>query len=1113
MEVQVGKFLRISALLSLNCSPIVLDANVIDPDDLAFFESRIRPILVENCYKCHSVEAEKLKGGLFLDSKPGLLRGGESGPAIIPGNSGQSRLINMVRRHPDFEGMPPKTRLPQSHIDDLVAWVDRGAPDPRLEEPRQSTVQSDFDLEERKGWWSLQPVKNPTPPTVRQQNWPSNDYDTFLLRKLEEKGWSPAQPADRRTLLRRLSFDLIGLAPSPQELRVFVNDQSEKAYQKQVDRLLASPHFGEKWARHWMDLTRYAETKSFEDDYTMPYTYRYRDYLIRAFNEDVPFDRFILESLAGDLLPEPRLNPGTGDNESVKGPGYIYLTEMQPGPPDLHQDEARIFSGMIDVVSKAFLGITLRCARCHDHKFDAVTTADYYSFYGMLRSSRFTYQNTVAEAVQKKTLRKLQRQKPKVRSSVFEAGREDVERAGIYLEARNRLLKNPELINAVEALEVEFSEKKNENKEAYLDSLRSAIEPYAKTQTEDEHQAAVLTNWVLLSVSPEMQRRWPELQPLFQGSEITAKTEYPTGELSASFAEVARSPNNWKLQGLTFDEQPETPGTLILSGSGPGTVQSILGNTLAAGQYAARVSGAIRSPDFILDGNPIELQVKGKFAAVRLVVRNYELTGRGPTTKGLYFPVNNDYWQTIQFETYLWKGLPAYLEIFQNGQATHSIGSKEKGPKFDDNAYLTFRFNRGPDWGEFWNDQVRDYSATSKEAALAATLEQLWHKGRHNKLDPAEAELLSAFFGAGLVTANTDRDKNLHAALSEYRELAREIPVPRFARSLVDGNQQDEPVYIRGNHKNPSREPNPRHFLDGLGGAKLTGPGSGRLEWAKHVAHSTNPLTARVLVNRLWHHIFGQGLVTTVNNFGKMGTAPSHPELLDFLAADFTRNDWSIKYMIRKMVLSSAYHMSSLPSPESLEEDPANTLLQHMPVKRLEAEAIRDHILACSGELDTTLFGPSTEAYVEDLLNSRAKPNSGPLDGGNRRSVYLEMRRNFLPSFLRAFDLPNATEPIGARSVTNVPAQSLALMNDPFVHQQAGAWAENLTASDLSEEDRLHAIHLKAYSRPATQRELSWGKNLLHTLADAYGCSIEDRQAWTDLCHLIYNRKDFIYLF
>ena len=1109
----MGNILKIPALVGLCFSQFALASEASDPEGLAYFESRIRPILVENCYKCHSANAEKIRGGFLLDSKPGLLSGGESGPAIIPGNASQSRLINMVRRHPDFEGMPPKTRLPQSYIDDLVAWVDRGAPDPRTEEPPRGAVESDFDLEERKRWWSLQPVKDPAPPTVRQKDWPSNDYDTFILRKLEENGWSPARPADRATLLRRLSFDLIGLAPSPEELQEFVNDRSENAYQKQVDRLLASPHFGEKWARHWMDITRYGETKSFEMDYTMPYTYRYRDYLIRAFNEDVPFDQFILESLAGDLLPEPRWNPVTEDNESVKGPGFIYLTELQHGPPDLHHDEARNFSGMIDVVGKAFLGATLRCARCHDHKFDAITTADYYSFYGMLRSSRFTYINTVEEAVQKKTLRKLQSQKPKVRAAVFQAGREDVEGGGKYLEARNRLLDNPELLNAIQAVQAKAPEKRNANEEAYIASLRSAIEPYAKSEMGDEHQANVLTNWILLSVSPELQRRWPELQGLYPDRPKPAEQISTTGELSASFAEVARSVDNWKLQGLAFEAQPETPGALILSNSGHRAVQSILGSTPAAGLYASRVSGAIRSPDFILDGKPIELQVKGKFAAVRLVVRNYELTGHGPTTKGLYFPVNNDYWETIQFETYLWEGLPAYLEFFQNGEVVHSIKPKEEVPEFDDNAYLTFRFDRGPDWGEFWNDQVQDDSATSKEAAFAATLKQLWLKGRHNKLNPVEAELLSACFGAGLIRADPNRDKNLHAALSKYRELAREIPIPRFARSLVDGDQHDEPVYIRGNHKNLSREPNPRRFLDGLGGAKLNGPGSGRLEWAQHVAHPENPLTARVLVNRLWHHIFGQGLVTTVNNFGKMGTAPSHPDLLDFLAADFTLNDWSIKYMIRKMVLTSTYRMSSLPSPESLEMDPDNFLLQHMPVKRLDAEAIRDHILACSGELDTTPFGPSIEAYVDDLPNSRAKPESGPLDGGGRRSVYLEMRRNFLPSFLRAFDLPNATESIGARPVTNVPAQSLALMNDPFVHQQAEAWAEDLTASDLSVEDRLHAIHLKAYSRPATQRELSWGKDLLQTLAEEYGCSIDDQQAWTDLCHLIYNRKEFIYLF
>ncbi len=1107
------KVLKICALTALFSCPLVLASKAIDPDDLAFFESRIRPLLVENCYKCHSIDAEKIKGGFLLDSKSGLRMGGDSGPAIIPGDVAQSRLINMVQRRPDFEGMPPKTKLPQSHIDDLVAWVDRGAPDPRLDEPHRGALKSDFDLEERKHWWSLQPVQKPTSPAINHQNWPSNDYDRFILEKLEEKGWSPAERADRQTLLRRLSFDLTGLAPSPQELHAFANDQSKNAYQKQVDRLLASPHFGEKWARHWMDLTRYAETKAFEADYTMPYAYRYRDYLIRAFNEDVPFDQFILESLAGDLLPMPRRHLETGDNESVKGPGFIYLTDMHHGPPDLHHDEARNFSGMIDVVSKAFLGTTLRCARCHDHKFDAITTADYYSFYGMLRSSRFTYHNTVAEEVQKKTLRKLKWQKPTIRSQVFEASKEDVANAGKYLRARNGLLENPELVAAVQALDATYSEKKEKNQEEYLDSLRSAIEPYAKTQTEDEHQAGVLTNWVLLSVSPDLQGRWPELQALYAGWEKTTKKVHPAEELSTSFAEVARSINNWKLQGLAFEEQPKQPGALILSGSGHRAVQSILGNTLAAGQYTARVSGAMRSPDFILDGKPIELNVKGKFAAVRLVVRNYELTGRGPTTNGLYFPINSDYWQTIQFETYLWEGQPAYLEIFQNGEAIHSVRSKEEEPEFDDNAYVTFRFDPGPDWEKFWRGQMQGVSATPSEAAIVATLEELWDKGRHNKLDPTEAELLSAFFGAGLVTANTDRHQNLDAALSDYRELGREIPVPRFARSLVDGNQHDEPVYIRGSHKNPSQEPNPRHFLDGLGGAKLKSPGSGRLEWAQHVAHPNNPLTARVLVNRLWHHIFGQGLVATVNNFGKMGTAPSHPGLLDYLATDFTRHDWSKKHMIRKMVLSSAYQMSSQPSPKSLEEDPANKLLQHMPIKRLEAEAIRDHILACSGELDNTLFGRSIDAYVDDLPNSRAKPASGPLDGQGRRSVYLEMRRNFLPSFLRAFDLPNATEPTGARSVTNLPAQSLALMNDPFVHQQARAWAEDLTASDLSVEERIQAIHLKAYSRPATQRELAWSKNLLNTLAGEYGCSMEDQQVWTDLCHVIYNRKDFIYLF
>ena len=1084
-------------------------ANVPSPEDSAYFESEIRPILVDNCYKCHSAESEKLKGGFRIDSQPGVLRGGDSGPSITPGDASQSRLIQMVERHPDFEAMPPKSKINQSEIDALISWINRGAPDPRLEEPEGKTAEPEFNLEERKKWWSLQPVEKPAVPEVKQGNWPNNEYDHFILSKLEEKSWKPADPAERATLLRRLSFDLIGLAPTPQELETFLKDTSANTYAKQVDRLLSSPHYGEKWARHWMDIVRFAETKAFEADYTMAYAYRYRDYLIRAFNADIPFDQFVQESLAGDLIESPRFDPETGNNESIMGPGYIYLTDGQHGPPDVHEDEARIFDDMIDVTSKAFLGLTVACARCHDHKFDAITTADYYSFYGMLRSSRLSYANTVPQNLQQKVESQLKTKKKRLRSLVFDGSKEDADKVINYLAAQKRLLDDPKLQTALEELKANTSKKKNKNAPDPEDKLQAILEqfsaPFANEKNLDPN---VLANWLRLAVSPEQQDRWPELKPLFRNSDRKEQKTKPKEALSQSFDAITQSLANWKTQGLAFEDSSHKPGDLILSAKGDQAVQGFIGNTRAAGRYSARVTGAIRSPDFIIDGKPIELQAKGQFGAVRLIVRNYELTGRGPTTAKLYAPINDNHWQTIHFETYLWEGQTAYLEVTQNAQATHSFKPKDTYPEFNDDAYISFRFENNSSADTYWNE-----TPNGSDSAIASSIHDLWNKGRRGSLDDAESDLLSALFGAGLLQANVERSPRLKSALDQYRVLAQQIPTPIYTRSLVDGDTHDEPVYIQGSHNNLSQDPNPRHFLDGLDGPNLKGSGSGRLEWARYVATDENPLTARVLVNRLWKHLFSNGIVTTVDSFGKMGFAPSHSKLLDYLAADFTDNGWSIKFMIRKMVLSNAYQMSSTPSDFAQEADPKNRWLQHMPIKRLEAEYIRDHILACSESLDRTLYGPSVKAYVDDHPDSRAKPAEGPIDGDARRSVYLELRRNFLPTFLRAFDMPNTTEPTGARHVTNVPAQSLALMNDPFVHQQAKIWAKRILESNLSLEDKIDGIHLSALSRSATKQEKEWALRFLQALSGEYKTTIDDVTIWTDLCHMIYNRKEFIYVF
>ena len=1087
------------ALSGLSAAAAVESPANLTAADLEFFETQIRPLLIENCYECHSVGAERVRGGFLLDSQPGMLRGGDSGQVIVPFAAEESRLVNMVRHHPDFEAMPPKTKLTDQQIESLITWIDQGAPDPRLVEPEYQDLNDGFDLEERKNWWSLQPITDPSPPSVRDETWPNNDYDKFILAALEEKNWQPAADADRGSLLRRLNFDLIGLPPSPAELAEFLNDDSPDAYVKQVDRLLASPHFGEKWARHWMDVTRYAETKAFEADYTMPFVYRYRDYLIRTFNADIPYNQFILEALAGDLLKHPRFDPETGENESIKGPGYLFLSDGQHGPPDIHEDEARIFARTIDVATKSFLGTTVACARCHDHKFDAVTTADYYSLYGILRSSRLTYANAIPAEQQQIPAAEIEHARDQIEPLIYDAIKPHIDNAAAYLAARDTLLESGELQAALTALRDEFPAKLNAARRTALNEKREAlITNRTATATPENLDTDIFRNWVKLELNSDQVSSWPELDAF---RSTAPKSKSNTWNQSPAFESLTTSLHQWRKQGPAFEVEP-TAGRMLISQQGDQTVMGLTGGNLIAGHRGGRTSGVIRSPDFILDGEPIRLQVRGRLATVRLIVRNYELAGQGPTTAILNHTVDGDDWQNVAIKTYLWEGQPAYLEIVQHGLLTRSRYPREPQPDLDENAYVAVRFNAGQDWTDWW-----------QSTEPVQRLQTVWQKAKDGQLDPLETELMSALFGAGVVKANPATSPQLAAALAQFRTHGEQIPALVYVRSMTDGDPKDEPVYIRGSHKNLSSEPNPRRFLDAFDGPTFKTSGSGRIEWARSVAEPTNPLTTRVIVNRLWHHVFGQGIVPTVNDLGVMGTEPSHPELLDFLAQDFIRHDWSLKTLIRRMVLTRTYQISTAPSAASRNTDPNNHLLQHMPIKRLDAEAVRDHLLASSGSLNRTMYGPSVPAYVDNLPNSRAKPPiSGPLDGDNRRSVYMELRRNFMPTFLRAFDLPNATEPVGARHATNVPAQSLALMNDPFVHGQARNWARQITRSSLSPKERINQIHLTAFSRPATEAEQTWAQSVLDAMATAHGTNPEATEPWTDLCHLIFNRKEFIYL-
>ncbi|MFT6242042.1 MAG: hypothetical protein ACJAQT_004145 [Akkermansiaceae bacterium] len=1035
-----------------------LSGSVQAADGILFFESKVRPILDEHCLKCHS-EAKKVKGGLLLDRKAGWEEGGDSGSVIVPGKPEESLLVQMVRHEAEVEAMPPKSKLSDAEILVLSEWVKMGSPDPRAEAIGEEVKTSGFDLEERMKWWSLQPVRRVEIPEVKNEGWPRTELDRFVLAALEKKDWEAAKEADRVTLFRRVSVVLTGLAPTLDELERFMADEGEGSYERVVERLLGSPHFGEQWARHWMDVVRYGESKAFEQDYWMPYTWRYRDYLIRAFNEDVPFDQFVREALAGDLLEDARINPENGRNESVAGPGFLQLADGHHGVTDLHEDEARVIDSMINTVGTAFHGLTISCARCHDHKFDAITDEDYYSLYGMFRSSRLNYANTVDTKWTSVRGDELRKAHGEVVNAAFAGVASRVGELGAMIAAARKLGDDKDLVKKWQGLKPGD----HEERAGFVGELESRTSPQG-------------ARWFGVLYGSR-------LRPELAGMKALINSARPKPSQNMSLPQ-----REWLVEGVGFEEAGE--GQFLVKTNDPPLIHGAVGAGMVAGHLSSRLDGSVRSEDFILDGEPLRIWVKGNGGTVSLVIRNYELVGHGPTTGPLRKSVNSDEWKLVQFPTTLWKGEVAFLQVQHQGGAKRVLRPTVPGVSPSDDAWVGVATEL-PDWGKVW----------ASKGSIVKVIQSLLSE----PVDGAGAEVLGALFASGLLEFEGSGLKEKRESLEKLRK---SIAVPVYVRSMVEGTSVHEPIYIRGNHKRPSEEENPRRFLMGLGGELMTGPGSGRREWVEHLVSLDNPLTARVRVNRVWSRVFGRGLVASVDDFGKMGEPPSHPELLDFLARDFVKEKWSIKAMIRKMVLSSTFRMSSVPSYQANELDPGNVSLQRMSVRRMSAESIRDHILAGSGDLKRDLFGPSVLAYIADQPNSRAKPRNGPLGGGGRRSLYLASRRNYLPSFLRAFNSPNATEPIGRRNVTTVPAQSLALLNHPLVHQQSKIWGERVMESEGSDEAKLKRLHQVAFSREASADEIAWGVSALEKLT----AGSDKKGAWISLCHIFMNRKEFIYV-
>lgn len=1090
------------ALLQLPLAPPALADE--DARDREFFESKIRPILVEHCNECHSGSSRTLQGGLRVDFREGLRTGGDSGPAVVPGNVDESLVIAALR----YEGleMPPSGKLSEAVIADFVEWIERGAHDPR--EGTATAAKPAIDLEAGREFWSFRPLTNPKPPKVQGNDWPAGDIDRFLHAKIESAGIAPAPDAEKAILLRRVYFDLTGLPPTPDEIEAFNHDKSPDAYAKLVDRLLASPRFGERWGRHWLDVARYSETTGGGRSMFFGSAWRYRDYVINAFNNDKPYDQFIIEQLAGDQLPYDDYRQG---QEQLIATAFLAMGPINYEEQDKAQLRMDVIDEQIDATGRAFLAMTLGCARCHDHKFDPIPTADYYALAGIFGSTQSLIDDNVSTWV--------------TRSLPL-----DPETAGRLDEHKRQLARTKERIDDQKRL---------------LDQILK----YFPVITLDDKQAKFVGNWSeSASVKP------------FVGSAY----RYASGNASAIYELGGRiEPGEYKVR-VSYTPNPNRSGSAVIKVAHAGGEDQFeldqtkppkndglyeeLGSFRFESESNAQVVVTAREGGRVVVADAVQLiplfrRTTPQATAGRIVSDLAEFDGivvddvaaekTGHWTESKYTPayVGSGYvhddnadkgTKSITFRADLPRSgeyevrlayVPAEgratkvpVSISYSGGDQTVLVNERLAPPIDG---LFVSLGSFP----FANDQTAIVTVSTtgtEDGHVTADAVQFLPMNARPASKPGAKDLE----GDSLATIDPVVAQQKMAAIeTEITQLKNAMnkleksapPSPPEVMSIKDAETiADCEICIRGVHKNRGAAV-PRGVLSVIGSTtppRFSTDASGRLELARWIASPENPLTARVMVNRIWQHLFGVGIVPSVDNFGIPGERPTHPELLDFLAQRFIDNGWSMKSIIRDIVLSHAYRLSSERSPAQIAADPANHLFAAQNRRRLEAEAIYDSMLMFGGNLDLSMGG--------DTIRPGTKTEYGYSFDVGRRAVYLPVLRNQMPDLFAVFDFPDPNLSVGRRNRSTLATQALYLMNSPFVAAQAERAAKRLLdAEGLDDADRLRFLYLRALGREPSEKETDLAERFLATPAGEYDARL---RAWTGLCQAIMSCIDFRYV-
>ncbi len=948
----------------------------------ALFENEIRPVLIETCFRCHG--DVKASGGLRVDSRDAILKGGDSGPAITLGDSKNSLLIKAIKGHEDVSSMPPvkDKSLRPDQVAAFEKWIEASALWP-------TTTQKFV----RQKHWSYEPVTKPSLPAIRDGAQVTSPIDRFVLAKLETVGETLSPIADKRTLIRRATFDLIGLPPSPSEIDAFLKDVSPQAFNHVVDRLLDTPQYGERWGRHWLDVVRYADTAGETADYPVPLAWRYRNYVIDAFNHDKPYDQFLMEQIAGDILAKQ----GTLEQyaERVIATGFLALSRRFGF--DSENYHHLTIQDTIDTLGQSVLGLSIGCARCHDHKFDAISMKDYYGLYAIFDSSRYAFPGS--------------EQKQKFRSMV-------------------PLIPETESHTQWQAFERRVA------------TLVSTVE-----RGKLSAPAAILRSLNEMDGDFEMQA------PAAGGSNG-----------------VLVSP--WLYEGkIAVTNGAQSPYKFLYSGGKAGV--SIAGD---AGRY--RISQSLPPRSSTRPGQiHFNMDVRVSDSSDKTHGSHEVWLGSLPSTPALRMAISSrsvSLWRDEGWEEVAdlvpnqWQSIQLRIDM-----ENHSVCGAVRMPSKE------LLFQR-PLLGN-WNGKLNYLVIQSQQDKQIDA-----PRWEFDNIGYQEAEIQGVLLPSA--TGQTTEELDVAAmrsraeqALMELKALLTDGPFP-MAYAMSEGTPHSVPMQLRGEPSQPG-EMVPRGWIQTLGGGipALDATGSGRKELAQWLTRPDNPLTARVMVNRIWQLHFGRGLVATPNDFGLRGLPPTHPELLDYLATDFIASGWSIKAMHRLIMLSSSYQQASkmkdVPGDAETWAD-AVTHGSHsqwygrFARRRLTAEEIRDSILAVSGELESTpLQGHAFPSPLQWGFTQHA-PFSAVYDH-NHRSVYLMTQRLKRHPFLALFDGPdpNATTP--DRLGTTVPTQALFFLNDPFVHAKSSAWAERLQSQVSDRAGQIDLAYQTAFSRNASSIEIA----------------------------------------